>query len=240
MSYIPTKKTKAGASCRQGLGLSLAALLIPACGYGSGNGSGYSNPMMMGGALLSDSFVTMPLSKDNNWTAPVLMNATASSAFNGAAYYLDLQAQARAAGQTASAATMSTTNFVESSVTFSVAIEATAQTTQVDTGSLVIENSATKAVLARMDYDSSTLIAHFMGTATMVSSLGAGAFHTFVFKVDSMGNASWTVDGGAAIPVTFAPGMGTRLILALEANFAAATAVVDPDLFFTSVLVTSP
>jgi hypothetical protein len=196
--------------------------------------------MMMGGALLSDSFVTMPLAKDGNWAAPVLMDAAASSVYNMGVYYLDLQAQARAAGQPASASVTSTANFIQSGVTFSVEIEATAQTTQVDVGSIVIENSATHAVLARADYDSSTLMAHFMGTATAVSSLAAGTFHTFVFKVDSMGNASWTVDGGMAIPVTFTPGMGTRLVLALEASFAAATAVADPDLFFTSVLVTSP
>jgi hypothetical protein len=225
----------------RGISLLLMAATIPACSYSS-SGHSYMAPTTMTApagstTLLSDQFVTFP---GGNWTTPLTTNgATVTDVFTGSEYHLVMNAPTRTAGTAPSALTRTTSSFNSPTVTLSVDIQASAVSTVGDVGSVVIENAATHAIMARADLDANTMMLNVSISGPVTGTpVSAGIFYRVTFKVDSKGNATWTVAGGA--PTTGVIFPSTMVDMALQANWADGTPTPSPEFLFRDVLVTSP
>jgi hypothetical protein len=189
------------------------------------------------GTLLSDSFFPFP---GSNWTTPTVTGgATATSVYVAPEYHLEMAAPSTRA-TAASALTRSTTAFNSHQVTIAIDIQTSAQSSLVDVGSVLIENSTTHAVLAAADFDSSTLMLtfHIGATAFAPIALSTGVFYRLTFSVDASDMATWKLGTGTpTAAVAFSPVM---VDLAPDATFAAGTPVANPAFIFRNVLVTTP
>jgi hypothetical protein len=125
-------------------------------------------------------------------------------------------------------------------VTIAIDIQASAQSSLADVGSVLIENSSTHVVLAEADFNASTLMLTFHIGATAFASipLSSGVFYRLTFTVNASDMATWTLGTGTpTTAVAFSPVM---VDLAPDANWATGTPIANPAFIFRNVLVTTP
>lgn len=231
----------------RGFGLVVLAAAVPACSYGS-SGHSYMAPSGPGGppgttTILSDSFFPDPGTAGSNWVAPTTTNsATTSVTFPAGGYILTMHAPTRTAGTAPTALTRTSSTFGPTTVSLSMDIQTSSSSTVGDIGSVVIEQAgAAHTVLARADLNANTMMLGVsVGGGTVTNTVvTAGTFYTVLFKVDSSGNASWSVNGGTATsPVVIST--AAMIDMAVEANWAMGVPSPSPDFIFRKLLVTTP
>jgi hypothetical protein len=178
-----------------------AAAVVPACGSSSGGA------LTPGGGvtLFSDGFATYDTVSD--WTVPVNVGvgATTLDGANGN--------PAGSLSQTGgnNDSTTTTTQAVFASPSLTVRVDVAALSGGKGTATVSVSDGANTASAA-WNVGSGQLTCDIDGTsATVPSPAVDGVFHTLRFSVDGAGNATWTLDGGAAIvgPVAWPNGNST-------------------------------
>ena len=208
--------------------LLLALLLIPACSSGK----------KVSATLFIESFNSG--FRASNWTAPVI-TGSASAATDLANGFPAPSLKMSTTAATSTVKTDSILAFNNPSLTVSAAMAAfSGGPAELGSGSLSILD-ATPAVVASATWNNATgqITFHINGGAADAGVAAASNlnFHHLVFNVTSMGTASWSFDGGAAL--VSQPGFPAGMLkIELGATFGAGAAW--PSFYFDEITVTSP
>jgi hypothetical protein len=208
--------------------VALLALTFSACGGGSST--------TVAPPLFQDAFDgTFP---GTGWTAVTgTASAAPSSAIGNPAKSLAFTTLA----PTSTASTTTTMSFTNPNVTFTVQEAASMTTPGLKGTSTITILDGTAAVVAYATWDpESTQISYSILGSAPITPIGTpaadGTFHTFRFRVDTTGKATWSLDGADKV---FNPGFPAgALTLKLSAAFGTGTAW--PEFDFDNVTVASP
>jgi hypothetical protein len=207
--------------------VALLALTFSACGGGSST--------TVAPPLFQDAFDgTFP---GTGWTAVTgTASAAPSSAIGNPAKSLAFTTTTA----TSTASTTTTMSFTNPNLTFTVQEAASLTTPGLKGTSTITILDATPAVVATATWDpESTQITYsILGSAVppFVAPAADGTFHTFRFRVDTTGKATWSLDGADKV---FNPGFPAgALTLKLSAAFGTGTAW--PEFDIDNVSVTNP
>jgi hypothetical protein len=206
--------------------LGLLALLVPAC---SGDQT-VSPPLLL--ETFDGSF------PGTTWTA-VAATGGGSAAISASVGNPPKALSFTTSAVTSTASTTTQSSFSNPNVTFTVQ-EAVVTTAGLKGAGRISIMDATPAEVAFVSWDPETTLITYsiLGSAlpAMTAPAADGGFHVFRFKVDIVGNASWSRDGAAV--ATHAAFPAGALKLQLSASFGTGTAW--PEFDFDNVSVTSP